>query len=70
MLEVVMLEVVMLSEKDKCALVCFAILLFGSGILLGAMLQDMFSQRQAVKHGAARYSPETGYFQWLDEVEK
>jgi hypothetical protein len=65
-----MLEVVMLSEKDKCALVCAAILLLGSGILLGAMLQDMFSQRQAVKHGAARYNPETGYFQWLDEVEK
>jgi hypothetical protein len=40
------------------------------GILLGAMCQDKYEEGQAVKHGAARYNPTTGCFEWLDEIDK
>jgi hypothetical protein len=57
------------TEQDKCFLVCLAILLFGTGILIGAWGQDVFEEGQAIKHGAGRYNPETGHFEWLDDVD-
>lgn len=40
------------------------------GICLGAICQDIYEEGQAVKHGAARYNPKTGGFEWLDEIDK
>lgn len=46
------------------------LLSIGVGILLGAMCQDCYEEGQAIKHGAARYNPTSGRFEWLDEVQK
>ncbi len=55
------------NDRDILIVGLFAI---GVGILLGAMCQDKYEEGQAIKHGAARYNPTTGGFEWLDEIDK
>jgi hypothetical protein len=58
-----------MRDDDKGILLC-GICCIALGMLLGAMCQDKYEEGQAVKHGAARYNPMTGRFEWLDEIDK
>jgi hypothetical protein len=59
-----------MNEKQKSLVVVCVTLAWMAGIVIGAFGNQSLSQQEAVKHGAGRYNPQTGYFEWLDEVTK
>lgn len=59
-----------MNEKQKSLVAVGVALAWVAGIVIGSFGNQSLSQQEAVKHGAGRYNPQTGYFEWLDEVKK
>lgn len=59
-----------MDDKQKALVAAGVALAWVAGLVIGAFGNESLSQQEAVRHGAGRYNPQTGYFEWLDKVQK